>query len=256
MKKHRICSYLLLGGCAVYVLRRWGKRWGASYTETHASLPGDDIVPHPMLETTHAITIGSTPEEVWPWIVQMGYYRGGWYTDRAWWDYWSDRYLRHLVREEAERSGYGHRDEPSADRILEGFQQLEPGEIILDGPPDTAFFVVRAVEPYRLLALHSTSHLSMLFPKSVRENPEYEIGGEFSWAFILRKAEPGHTRLILRTRANIHPWLYRVLVDALIPFADWMMAKKMLTGIKIRAEELRASELSNLRVELQNPVMF
>jgi hypothetical protein len=47
-------------------------RWGATDEEVHKPLPGDEIVPHPMLETTHAVTIDAYAEEIWPWLVQMG----------------------------------------------------------------------------------------------------------------------------------------------------------------------------------------
>jgi hypothetical protein len=189
-----------------------------------------------MLETTHACTIDPSPNGVWPWIVQMGYYRAGWYTDPDWWDYWPDRYLRWVSREEAENTGNAHRDAPSADRILPELQNLAAGDVILDGPPGTAYFTVAALEPHRLLALHSTAHLRFLFPAEVRENPRWGIAGEFSWAFVLREMEGGKTRLILRTRGNAAPPLYRYFVAAFLPLADWALARKMLRGIKRRAE--------------------
>jgi hypothetical protein len=51
-------------------------------------LPGDELVDHPTVVTNHAITIPVPPERVWPWLVQMGWHRGGWYTVR-----WVDRLL-------------------------------------------------------------------------------------------------------------------------------------------------------------------
>jgi hypothetical protein len=48
--------------------------------EAERALPGDDIVPTPKLEWMHGITIGSEPVEVWPWLVQMGCRRAGWYS--------------------------------------------------------------------------------------------------------------------------------------------------------------------------------
>jgi hypothetical protein len=175
----------------------------------------------------------------------MGYYRGGWYTDTDWWDYLPDRFLRYLVREEADKSGYAHRDEPSANRIMPEYQHLKVGDVILDGPPGTACFTVAALEPNRLLALHSTTHVRFLFPKTIRDNPKLGIGGEFTWVFILKETKDSHTRLILRTRANVQPWLYRLFLDALLPLADLALARKMFTGIKQRAEQ--ASSIQALR---------
>ena len=72
----------MVGG---YLLRRQGLRWGATDEEVHKILPGDEIVPHPMLETTHAVPIEASAEEIWPWLVQMGHYRAGFYADPSWW---------------------------------------------------------------------------------------------------------------------------------------------------------------------------
>src|SRR5215204_5439579 len=138
-----------------YLLRRQGLRWGATAEEVHKPLPGDEVLPHPMLETTHAVTIDASAEEIWPWLVQMGHYRAGFYADPSWWDKYSDKYLRSLGRKEAPESGYGFREVPSDERIIPEFQDLKEGDTILDGPPGTAFFTVRLMEPNRTLVLYS-----------------------------------------------------------------------------------------------------
>src|SRR5439155_20940384 len=79
--KNKLCLGLLAAGSCAYLLQRLGKRWGATDDEVQRPLPGDDLVPHPMLETTHAISIHASPADIWPWLVQMGYNRGWWYTD-------------------------------------------------------------------------------------------------------------------------------------------------------------------------------
>ncbi len=63
-----------------YVVRPWHLRWMASDEEVNRSLPGDDLVPHPTISLTRAITIEAPPAVVWPWLVQMGYRRAGWYS--------------------------------------------------------------------------------------------------------------------------------------------------------------------------------
>ena len=70
--RNKLCVGLLAAASAAYLLRRQGKRWGATEDEVHRSLPGDDLVPHPMLETTHAITIHAPPAALWPWLVPVG----------------------------------------------------------------------------------------------------------------------------------------------------------------------------------------
>jgi len=173
MARNKLCAGLLAAMAGGYLLRRQGLRWGATDAEVHKPLPGDEVVLHPMLETTHAVSIDAAAEEIWPWLVQMGYYRAGWYADPSWWDKPADEYLRSLSRKEAQESGAGHRNTPSAERIVPELQALEVGDTILDGPPDTAFFTVRVLEPNRALVLYSDSHLRFLVPRSIREDPRY-----------------------------------------------------------------------------------
>lgn len=61
------------------VVRPWLRTWGASRDEVGGTFPGDDLVAD-RYRTTHAVTIASPPADVWPWLVQMGYRRGGWYS--------------------------------------------------------------------------------------------------------------------------------------------------------------------------------
>ena len=93
-------------------------------------MPGDDVIAHPTLVTTRAITIRARPEEIWPWLVQMGYHRGGWYSyDRI--------------------DNGGH---PSARRIIPELQvELKPGDRIPTN--EHGAFRVLAVEPNQLLVL-------------------------------------------------------------------------------------------------------
>jgi hypothetical protein len=88
-------------------IQPWQHRWGATDEEAHRAMPGDDLIPD-AASTTRAITIAAPPEQVWPWLVQLGYGRGGWYS----YD-WIDN--------------DGH---PSADRIIPGLQRLTAGDLI------------------------------------------------------------------------------------------------------------------------------
>ena len=60
--------------------RHWHLRWGATNAEAAAAMPGDEIVPDASLTATRAITIAAPPEQVWPWIVQIGTGRAGFYS--------------------------------------------------------------------------------------------------------------------------------------------------------------------------------
>ena len=63
------------------LLRPWHRRWGATEAEAEAAMPGDRLLPRAQYRCTRAITVCATPEEVWPWLVQVGVGRAGWYAD-------------------------------------------------------------------------------------------------------------------------------------------------------------------------------
>jgi hypothetical protein len=238
MNKKTSLAGLLTIAAVFSLLHRYGKHSGATRAEYQQPLPGDEAVPRPELEITNAITIHAPAEKIWPWLVQLGYYRGGWFTDSNWkdWDYLPDKVMRTFVREEAEESGYGHRDTPTATQVLAEFQNLNVGDVVLDGPPGTAFFTVAAIEPNRYLVLYSNTHLRYLFPRSVREDPRIGIGGEFTWGFFLQQTDGNDTRLLLRTRGTVRPGWYRLFINTAIPIANIFLAHKMLSGIKKQSE--------------------
>lgn len=219
---NKLCLGLLIAASGAYLLHRFGLRWGATDAEVHRPLPGDEVVPHPMIETTHAIPIRAPRDAIWPWLVQMGYQRAGWYTDS--WYFWVDKYLFRLERP------------PSADHILPQFQHLAVGDTVPDGPPGTSYFTVVALEPERALVLYSTTHGTAMVPRFLRNNPELGFYGVFSWAFILDEVNENATRLILRTRARGGPRLFMLLNSLLFPPADFLVARLMLRTIKQRAE--------------------
>lgn len=220
--KQKLLIGLLGAATATYLLERLGQRWGATDAEVYQPLPGDSLVPHPMVESTHAITIHAPAQAIWPWLVQAGYHRGGWYTEARWYA-WLERVLWHTTS-------------PSVNRILPEYQHLAVGDIVPDGPPGTASFTVAELEPNRLLALYSTSHIAMLAPPSVRNHPRMKVGGDFSWVFVLRPLDKHTTRLILRTRANVEPRLFRMLISPLILPGDFLMVRMLFQGLKRRAE--------------------
>ena len=95
-------------------------------------MAGDDIVADPQVVTDHAVTVDAPPEAVWPWLVQMGWHRGGWYTAR-----WVDRLLFPA-------------NGPSAVRVVPEFQDRRTGDFIPDGPPESGCgFLVERLEPER-----------------------------------------------------------------------------------------------------------
>src|SRR4051794_519863 len=102
--RNRRTIELLAAAAGAYLVYRLGQRRCAQAAEEHRPLPGDDLVPEPVCETTYDIAIHATAAEIWPWLVQAGYHRGGWYTEAHWYA-WIERQLWHTAS-------------PSVDRIL------------------------------------------------------------------------------------------------------------------------------------------
>ncbi len=226
--KSKLWLGLLATLAAGYWLNRLGRRWGATEAEMRATLPGDEMIARPAIQTTHAITIHAPPAAVWPWLVQMGYGRAGWYTN-AWWYRLVDRYLWRV-------------DMARADRILPQFQRLAPGDVIPDGPQGSAYWTVVGLESGRLLALYSITHGTVFLPRALRENKRLGIHVEVGWTFVLREPAPGQTRLILRTRASGGPPLYLALVVPLLPPADLFVATLLLRTVKRNVERVAARQ--------------
>ena len=129
---------LLAAGAALQVL---GRRAGSTAEERTARLPGDDLVVHPQMVMDHAITVAADREEVWPWLTQMGWHLGGWYTPT-----WVDRLLF------PDNWASLDRLDPALTR------DLRAGDSIPDGPPGTARYDVVQARPPDLLVLRSTTH--------------------------------------------------------------------------------------------------
>src|SRR4051812_32309969 len=111
---------------AALAVRRLGRQSGATSAEVRGELPGDAIVDRPQWESTRATTIHAPPEEVWPWIVQMGFpaYRAGWYTP-----HWLDRLQWGI-------------DERSSEEIRPELQTLRIGDRVPDSLDWSVYFTV------------------------------------------------------------------------------------------------------------------
>jgi hypothetical protein len=202
-------------GLAAYglFLRKRLLRWGTSASKAKDYFPGDELVPDRdlLVQTTRTVIIQAAPADIWPWLVQIGQGRGGFY---------SYDWLENLFR----------MDIHNADRILPAHQSLKVGDTI----PfcKDAGVTVRALEPNRLLVLAGS-----LQPGSD------QTGG--SWAFFLEPIDNQVTSLIVRTRvAAFSPiWLSELFSLLLLEPGHFVMERKMLRGIQALAEANRSEQL-------------
>lgn len=192
---------VVLAGGYMRVVRPWHQTWGATKEEVTARMIGDELIKSPNWIVTRAVVIDAAPTAIWPWLVQMGYQRGGLYS----YD-WLDQL-------------FGVLDRPSADTVLPEFQQLEVGDTIPIA--DDPGWPVAAIEPKRLLVLNI-------------ERPRLHI----TWSFLLAPSAGGASRLVLRYRGLVEPRLAEWPLYAFLDVAEFLMSRKMLLGIKVRAERV------------------
>ena len=215
----KTCSKLI--GAAVFGTSAWaalyhlGRTWGSSCEERERHLPGDELIEHPWLTTDHATSIAAPAEDIWPWLVQMGWNRGGWYTYR-----WVDRLLFPS-------------NPASSEVILPEWQGLKVGDHVPDGPPETdCFYVIELLEPNKMLVLRSWTHL----PNSLRDAGATM---EWTWAFYLEEIDAATARFHFRVRGNLQSAWLRAVYDAFIVPADFVMGRSLCLGLKNRVESSR-----------------
>jgi hypothetical protein len=215
----------IAGGVAglvyVFVVLPWQLRRGATNAKIHRSLPGDDLVPSPKTGYTQAITIEAPISEVWPWLVQIGYKRAGWYT----YDF-----LHRL----AGIAGCVDDERRSAKRIIPELQDLGVGDVI-EIAPGMGYSVV-GLEPQQVLILQSI--LDTVRWESVSsDDPLPEKYLRSSWVWFLEEIDEKTTRLIVRVRSDHNPGLLSTL-STRIPNAlgRLLMQPRTLRVLKQRAE--------------------
>ncbi|WP_374971015.1 SRPBCC family protein [Terrabacter sp. BE26] len=202
------------------VTLRWSAlHWGATTEECREQLPGDDLISDPGLVATRAITIHAPPEQVWPWVVQLGADRGGFYS--------YDR-LENLA-------GCGVR---SADTVVEEWQHLDVGDLVHLHPK--VALSVASVDPVRSLVLHAGPAMA-----GTGGAPPGSLPYDFTWSFVLRRHPHRATRLVVRERfAYTHPWSF-LLVEP-VAAASSAMSRQMLHGIRDRSERAFAVTIPDL----------
>jgi hypothetical protein len=183
--------------------------YGTTPAERAARLPGDELVRDPTYRVDHAITVRAPADSVWPWLVQLGQDRGGFYSYSSLENFFGDRIV-------------------NADRVHAEWQTLAVGDTIRATQPDflggrlgTLGWKVKDIVPGRALILENWG------------------------AFVLQPVDSATTRLIVRTRGEGKPTIASFLLGPINVFmfepAHLIMQRGMLQGVRDRAEHARAA---------------
>lgn len=193
-----------LVGVYAQKVRPWMLQWGSTPNERSMALPGDDLLPNCTHITTHAITIHAGPEQIWPWLVQMGQNRAGFYTHN-----WIEKLLFSGI--------------PDVHEIHPDWQDLKVGDLMQTNremrPEHPIGWPVAVVIRNRAVVVRSMS---------------LPVG---TYAYVLTPIDGQTTRLISRDRAMWRWWEtpFRLLIFE--PLHNYMQTG-VLRGIKQRAEQV------------------
>ncbi|HVN15470.1 MAG TPA: hypothetical protein VMT73_06995 [Anaerolineales bacterium] len=194
-----LVGFACLAVIVVIALMPQMDRWGATNDEIAASYPGDELVPSPRITYTRAVTVNAAPEEIYPWIVQLGAERGGMYSYS-----WFETNILHC-------------ELINADRIHDEWQNLKVGDQVKMcpgnfGPP-----------PYQVVMIQKNQAIVL----GHQDNGQWiEV-----WQFNLVPQSDGTTRLVIRSRNAAQGWFW----DLIRP-GEFIMMRGMMLGIKERAE--------------------
>jgi hypothetical protein len=173
-------------------VRRWHVRWGASDAEVAGPMPGDEVVPRAQFNATRSISIDAPPKDVWPWIAQLGYRRGGFYT---------------------------------YDKVGDEIPMWHESRGLA-----IAYVVDSFDVPNWMLWVH---------------RPHEGERPDSTWSWRLDVLPAGGTRLVTRMKQDYRWETPRLALFNLIlmEFGDFAMERRMLRGIKVRAERLAGRDV-------------
>ncbi len=189
------------------------RRWGTIETEATDMLPGDELVPTPKWSYTIGVDVEASPEQVWPWIAQIGQGRGGFYSYQT---------LENMV---------GCRI-TNTNEILPEHQHPEVGggvQLHWDAPP----LRIEIVEPPNALVLFGS-------PADIGDG---EVWGLSTWQFIVRAREDGGSRFLTRgLYDHARNWKSRLMFGRFpMEVVTFVMSRKMMLEVKRLAERSMTS---------------
>jgi hypothetical protein len=203
-------------GAALWVMGPGpGWRWHATLEERRRTLPGDVLLPEAPDVKTHAINVEASRESLWPWLVQMGCDRAGWYS----WD-------------RLDNGGVA-----SADRIRPELQGTRVGDVLRARPGHPEGFQVLELRAPEHLALGAYFRLPSFSSLEWTELPPKAFT-RATWTFVLQALAPNRTRLLVRTRGLTRPRWFDLLMRLTMGPAHAIMQRKQLLNLKARAESV------------------
>jgi hypothetical protein len=251
MRRLLLIAAAAAGAAAIgfyYKVLPWWKSWGVDAAEAEMPLAGDDIVAEPTVIDTRGITIDAPPSAIWPWLVQMGYGRGGWYS-----------------YDQLDMRG------KSATTIEPEWQALAEGDTVPLSP--AGGFVAKTIEHEKALVLYLDNEIIESLQQSDDGEVESPTRGlafagamgersmpgtfRFSWAFVLRPTEDGRTRFLERIRVELDQATPGSrMASPIMGFGVFAMMQRQMVGIRDRAEKLaRERGVPAIAAEVGEPVM-
>jgi hypothetical protein len=187
----------------------WMNTWGATTEEIRATLPGDELVSDPVSQTTQAVSIRARPEQIYPWLLQIGVDRGGMYSYDS---------LENLLGLNVH----------TIDRIVPELQNVKPGDFWGFtpkgyGPPEAPGVYVMSLDPNRAV-IGCFGSLSAPPPPCTG-----------TWQLVLQPRSDGTTRLILRARTDAASPMTGIF-GAIFEPITFVMQRGMLLGFRDRIE--------------------
>jgi hypothetical protein len=210
----------VVGAVAVlrWVVEPWQRTWGATAAEAGAALPGDEHTRQPAEQVTRAITVEAPSDRIWPWLVQLGADRGGFYS----YDWLEDLFGLRIH---------------SATQIVPEWQHLRVGDLVYADRARTGGWIVMELVPERVLVM-KVADVERRAPIDRHEG----LGWEFQWTFALQPEGDGRTRLLVRERVAFGRRLTRLLMSP-VGVVSFVMTRRMLRGIRERAEATVVDEI-------------
>jgi len=199
-------------GAYALALRPWHLRWSATDAEVARRWPGDELVPNPSTRAVRAVTVNAPPSRVWPWIMQVGRERGGFY---------SYTWLENLIGANI-RNVY---------QQIPGLPDRQASDTVWIAPRDRFGGMARMI----VAAVHFQRAM-VLVPPTDAEHVRSERAAEGVWSFNLEPASDHTTRFVMLSLAAKPRIPDRVFWEP----AHFVMERKMMLTIKSLAEKFRA----------------